>query len=115
MRDSGKPFVLIRRGRFLFNIQPRNALGWMQTGIWMALFAPAAYLFQRYAAGLPEGPALTRATVIFLLFTMVWAVCGTAWMKARAEVVDAGPLLRRSDSAKPRNGRRGRQGNRPRN
>lgn len=106
MRDADKPFVLVRRGRFLFNIRPRNALGWMQMGIWMALFAPAAYLFQRYAAGLAEGGALTRATVVFLLFATFWAAGGMVWMKARAEVIDAGPLLRRSDRATPRNGRR---------
>lgn len=105
MHDSGKPFVLIRQGRFLFNIRPRNALGWMQTGIWMALFAPAAYLFQRYAGALAEGAALTRATVIFLLFTTIWAAGGIAWMKARAEVIEAEPLLRRRDRSAPRSGR----------
>lgn len=107
MPDTEKPFILIRRNRFIFNITPRNASGWWQMGIWTVLLAPVVFLFHRYTDGLAEGPQLTRAVAVFLLATTVWAVGGIWWMKARAEVVDVEQLLRQQREA-ARKGRRGR-------
>lgn len=94
MREPEKPFILIRRNRFIFNITPRNASGWMQMGVWMALLAPAVYVFYRYTEGLPQGSQVTAATALFLGATGLWAVGGIVWMKARAEVIDVEQLLR---------------------
>lgn len=107
MPDTEKPFILIRRNRFIFNITPRNASGWWQMGIWTVLLAPVVLVFHRHTDGLAEGPQLTRAVVIFLLATAVWAISGILWMKARAEVVDVEALLRHQREA-ARKGRRGR-------
>ena len=48
MRESEKPFILFRRNRFIYNISPRNASGWMQMGVWMALFVPLVAGFAAY-------------------------------------------------------------------
>lgn len=93
-RRDEKPFILFHRSRFIYNIMPRNASGWQQIGIWMALLVPIMVVFNEYVADRPDGPELYPALVAFLLATTVWAIGGIMWTRARAEVVDIQELLR---------------------
>lgn len=107
MRDEDKPFILTRYGRWSFKIAPRNAMGWRQTLIWMALLAPTTGGFFWFASNTPEGPAFKFGLVVYLVAMAAWGTGGTMWMKARAEVVDIEELLKlkREVDAKRRGGR----------
>lgn len=89
-----KPFILVRRGRFIFNITPRNASGWIQMGVWMALFAAMTAGFSRFDEARPAGSTFGAADAAFLVCVLVWAIGGVWWMRARSEVVDLEQMLK---------------------
>ena len=67
MREQEKPFILFRRNRFIYNITPRNASGWMQMGVWMALFVPLVAGFAAYDSTRAADSAFGLADAVFLL------------------------------------------------
>lgn len=94
MRDSEKPFVLYRRGPMNFHIVPRGIKGWVQFGIWMAMLAPPTIAFTFYAEAHEGTPQFWVGLALYLVATLIWAVAGIWWMKARAEVIDVEEMLR---------------------
>ncbi len=106
MRDSEKTFILFRRNRFIYNITPRNASGWMQMGVWMALFVAMIAGFAAYDSARMADDAFGTVDAVFLLGVLVWAVGGILWMRTRSEVVDVEELLRFKREAQ-RKSRRG--------
>ena len=110
MRDENRPFILYRSGPWSFKIVPRNGEGWRQTIIWMALMVPITGLFVWFATANPDGPIFYAGLAIYLIATTAWAIGGTLWMRARAEVVDLEELLklkRKADSTRESGRRRG--------
>jgi hypothetical protein len=99
MREQEKPFILFRRNRFIYNITPRNASGWMQMGVWMALFAAMVAGFTAFDGTRPADSAFGADDAIFLIGVLIWAVGGIWWMRARSEVIDVNALIdqRRKD------------------
>lgn len=107
MREQEKPFILFRRNRFIYNITPRNASGWMQMGVWMALFAAMTVGFAAFDSARPADSAFGAPDAVFLVSLLVWTVGGIWWMKARAEVIDVNEVIRQKREAE-RKTRRGR-------
>lgn len=107
MRDEDKPFILTRYGRWSFKIAPRNAKGWRQTLIWMALLAPITCGFVWFVSNNPEGTAFHIGLALYVAAMTAWSAGGIMWMKPRAEVVDIEELLKlkREIDAKRRTGR----------
>lgn len=99
MRDQDKPFVLYRRGPGNFNIVPRGIKGWALMALWVALLAPLVIAFESYAQGREGQPQFFAALVAFLFAMLVWTIAMIRWMKARAEVVDVGEMLKRKREA----------------
>lgn len=93
-RTDEKPFIMFRRGRFLFNITPRNAAGWRQFAAWMVLLAAMTGAFMVYVEGKGDQSETWWATGIYLVTIGVWSAAMIRWMRARAEVVDIEALLR---------------------
>jgi hypothetical protein len=110
MREQEKPFILFRRNRFIYNITPRNASGWMQMGVWMALFVPLVAGFAAYDSTRAADSAFGLADAVFLLVVLVWATGGIMWMKARAEVIDVDQVIRQKREAERDASNRGRRG-----
>jgi hypothetical protein len=99
MRDQEKPFILFRRNRFIYNITPRNASGWMQFGVWMALFVPMIVGFAAFDEARPADSTFGVADAVFLLMVLVWAAGGIMWMRARAEVIDVDQVIKQKREA----------------
>jgi hypothetical protein len=99
MRDQEKPFILFRRNRFIFNIAPRNASGWMQFSVWMALFVPMVVGFAAYDEARPADSSFGPADAVFLLAVLAWAAGGIIWMRARAEVIDVDQVIKQKRGA----------------
>ena len=108
MREAEKPFILFRRNRFIYNITPRNASGWMQIGVWMALFVPMIAGFAAYDSARMADDAFGPVDAVFLLGVLVWAAGGIMWMRARAEVIDVDQLIKQKREAEHKSQRRGR-------
>jgi hypothetical protein len=92
-RDE-KPFILVRRNRFIFNITPRNASGWIQMGVWMALLVAMIVGFSRFDEARPTDSSFGGADAAFLVGMLVWTIGGIWWMRARSEVIDVGELIK---------------------
>ncbi|WP_143737007.1 hypothetical protein [Erythrobacter tepidarius] len=107
MRDGDKPFLMFRRNWFIHNITPRNASGWMQMGVWMALFAAMTVGFAAFDSARPADSTFGAPDAVFLVGLLVWTVGGIWWMKSRAEVIDANEVIRQKREAE-RKSRRGR-------
>jgi hypothetical protein len=94
MRDSDKPFVLIRAGRGGFTIEPRGARGWRLMLTWIAVSLLIGGAFALFASTDPEGSTFVVGLTLFVLALGGWTIGGIIWMRARAEVVDVHELLR---------------------
>lgn len=92
-RDADKPFVCIRRGRWMFKIMPRNAEGWRLLAMWIAAFLVLTGLHLWFSAGDPPERQVAIATVAYVLATTLWAVAMVRWMLPRSEVIEVEDLI----------------------
>jgi hypothetical protein len=99
MREPEKPLILFRRNRFIFNITPRNASGWVQMGVWMALFAAITAGFVAFVSARPADSTFGAPDAAFLVGVLVWTVGGIWWTKTRAEVIDVNAMIRQKREA----------------
>jgi hypothetical protein len=106
MRDQEKPFILFRRNRFIYNITPRNASGWIQKGVWKALFLAMIAGFAAFDGIRPADSTFGSEDAVFLLAVLAWAIGSIWWMRARAEVIDVNAVL--GEKRKQESNRRGR-------
>jgi hypothetical protein len=99
MRDEDKPFVMYRRGPWNFTIVPRGTAGWLQFGLWLAVFAVPTAGFALYAEAHEGRPEMRIALGLYLVATLVWTIALVLYTKARAEVVDVAAMLRQKREA----------------
>ena len=99
MREEDKPLVLYRRGPMNFTIVPRGAKGWVQFGLWLAVFAVPTAAFAVYADAHEGRPEMRIALGLYLAVTLIWSIALVHFMKARAEVVDVAAMIRQKRDA----------------
>ncbi|MFM5931129.1 MAG: hypothetical protein ACKOPQ_09495 [Novosphingobium sp.] len=94
MREEDKPFVCYKRG-WQMNIQPRNAEGWRQFGLWMLGLLPIVLPFVWVMKDHPK-PALVAVYVIAFVAAMgAWAFNMVRWMLPRSQIIEGSPPNRR--------------------
>ena len=88
MRDEDKPFVCRRRGRWQFNIMPRNAEGWRLFAMWMVPLVLLTVAHVTFTARFEDNETLVGwVTVGFVFLVAVWALAMIRWMLDRSEVI----------------------------
>jgi hypothetical protein len=87
MRDEDKPFVCYKRGLSL-KIQPRNAEGWRQFGLWMMAIGPMTCLFIWAMSTHPRPVQIAVYVTFYVAAMLTWAFNMVRWMLARSEIID---------------------------
>lgn len=108
MREEDKPFICYRKGRWSFQIAPRNAAGVRASLFWMLALLPIMGLFFWALDRAPNDETMWLYTAIYVGAMLVWSIAMIRWMKARSEMVDMAELMaikRERDAAKKRHGR----------
>lgn len=88
-----RPRYTYHRSRGSIQIVPANRAGWLGLGAWLLALLAGTGLFIWIMANIASGPAMTAATIIFLLASILWSIAMIRWMKARSEIVDLDELL----------------------
>ena len=88
MRDEDMPFVCYRRGRWQFQIKPRNAEGWRLFAMWMAGLGLLTCGHLALVTTFEANDSLVGwLTLGFVLIAIVWAFTMTRWRLARSVVI----------------------------
>lgn len=93
MRDEDKPFIWYKKGKWSFEIAPRNAAGWMATGAWLLGLAPIVGTFIWALSEAETDPVRTLIICLYIAAMLGWVVAMARWMKPRCEIVDLQELL----------------------
>lgn len=107
MRDEDKPFICYQKGKWSFQIAPRNAAGWRAIAFWMLALVPIVGLFV-WAISLELSRTLTGLFIsLYIVAMLLWSIAMIRWTKARSEIVDMQELLkikREQDIARKKRG-----------
>jgi hypothetical protein len=93
MNEEEKPFIWYKKGKWSFEIVPRNAAGWRATAAWVLALTPIVSIFI-WAISRVETDVLRTLTIFLYIAAMFgWVVAMVRWMKPRCEIVDLQELL----------------------